>query len=43
MMAARNDHPAIVKMLVDKGADLNAIDNEVGYNYTCIYTCVDVY
>ena len=42
MIATNNNHPEIVKMLVDKGADLNARDM-VGYNYTCIYTCVDVY
>ena len=42
MMAANNNHPEMVKMLADKGADLNVTDM-VGYNYTCIYTCVDVY
>ena len=41
-MAATYNHSEMVKMLVDKGADLNARD-KVGYNYTCIYTCVDVY
>ncbi|XP_065910853.1 uncharacterized protein [Dysidea avara] len=28
MMAARNNHPEVVKMLVDKGADLNARDKD---------------
>jgi len=37
MMAAHNNHPEMVKMLTDKGADLNAGD-KVGYYYTCIKT-----
>ena len=36
MIAARYNHPDMVKMLLNKGADLNARD-EVGYNYT-VYT-----
>jgi len=42
IVAAQNNHLELVKMLIDKGADLNAGD-EVGYYYTCIYsTCADV-
>ena len=36
-MAAYENHPEVVKMLTDKGADLNARD-EVGYYYTCVYS-----
>jgi len=35
MWAAENNHPEVVKMLINKGADLNARD-VVGYYYTCI-------
>jgi len=35
MFATSDNHPEVVKMLTDKGADLNARDNMVGYYYTC--------
>ena len=37
MYAARNNHLEVVKMLIDKGADVNAVDRLVGY-----YTHIDV-
>ena len=36
MIAAKNNQPEVVKMLIDKGVNLNAVD-KVGY-----YTRVDV-
>jgi len=32
MMAAKNNHPEVVKMLTDKEADLNARDEVVVYD-----------
>ena len=37
MIATENNQPEVVKMLIDKGVDVNAVD-WVGY-----YTHVDVY
>ena len=37
MIATENNQLEVVKMLIDKGADVNAVDREVGY-----YTHVDV-
>ena len=41
MIAAEYNHQDMVKMLLNKGADLNARD-QVGYNYT-VYTHLLMY